>query len=48
VLRDDQRPAWIGPAIFTLPSDAEDGVPTLVLYPVCTASADTRCTESGS
>lgn len=48
VLRDDARPAWIGPAIYTRPSDADDGIPALALYPVCFAVEDVRCAESGS
>lgn len=39
------RPSWIGPPAFTLPSPA-GGAPRLVLYPVCTAPADTRCAGS--
>ncbi len=46
VLRDDIRPAWIGPATWVLPSDAEDGVPSLALYPVCTTPLDDRCAEA--
>ncbi len=47
-LRDDVRPAWIGPAVYTLPSDDPDGIPALALYPVCTTAADTRCAVAGS
>lgn len=48
VLRDDRRPPWIGPAVFTIPSGEPDGIPTLSLYPVCTTPADTRCAVAGS
>lgn len=47
VLRADDRPAWIGPAVYTVPSASADGIPTLALYPVCTVSGDARCTEDG-
>ncbi|MGK2849986.1 MAG: glycosyltransferase family 39 protein [Candidatus Limnocylindrales bacterium] len=47
VLRDAERPRWIGAPAWTLPSDAEDGVPTLALYPVCTTPADQRCALAG-
>lgn len=43
VLRDDDRPAWIGPAVYERPSDRGDGIPTLALYPVCTSPTDGRC-----
>jgi hypothetical protein len=42
VLADDQRPDWIGPRVFTVPS-ADAGPAALALYPVCFASADSRC-----
>lgn len=48
VLRDDIRPAWIGPAAWTLASKAEDGIPSLALYPVCTTAVDERCAGSGT
>lgn len=48
ILGDDRRPAWIGPAVYTLPSDEADGIPTLALYPVCMTPADTRCAVAGS
>jgi hypothetical protein len=41
VLRDDVRPAWIGPAAFTIA--AGGGVPRLALYPTCTTPDDARC-----
>ncbi|MFP5343420.1 MAG: ArnT family glycosyltransferase [Candidatus Limnocylindria bacterium] len=48
VLRDDDRPGWIGPAVFTVPSSADDGVPALALYPVCLDVSDGRCVEAGT
>jgi len=42
VLDTDTRPAWIGPAVFTIAS-ADAGPPTLALYPVCTVADDVRC-----
>jgi hypothetical protein len=47
VLRDDERPDWIGPAVYERPSDRPDGIATLALYPVCTTPADTRCEAGG-
>jgi hypothetical protein len=37
-----QRPAWIGPPAFSVPS-TDGGLPALALFPVCTSSADSRC-----
>jgi dolichyl-phosphate-mannose-protein mannosyltransferase len=37
-----QRPAWIGPPRFTMPS-ADGGLARLELYPVCVSPADARC-----
>lgn len=48
ILGDDRRPAWIGPSVYTLPSDEADGIPTLAIYPVCMTPADTRCAVAGS
>jgi hypothetical protein len=45
VLRDDERPSWIGPAVFTVPA-ADGGVPRLALYPICVDAADARCEAS--
>ena len=42
VIVDDERPNWIGPAVFSVPA-ADGGTPTLALYPVCFGSADSRC-----
>ncbi|NJD29997.1 MAG: hypothetical protein FIA92_17095 [Chloroflexi bacterium] len=41
VLEGD-RPSWIGPPVFTVPA-ADDGLPTLAFYPVCTSPEDARC-----
>ena len=37
-----QRPAWIGPPVFTVPSP-DGGLPRLALFPVCTSERDDRC-----
>jgi hypothetical protein len=42
VLRADDRPAWIGPAAFTVAA-GDAGPPTLALYPVCLRAGDDRC-----
>lgn len=42
VLRDDDRPDWIGPPAFRIPA-ADGGVPVLGLYPVCLSVTDSRC-----
>ncbi len=42
VLADDDRPAWIGPATFTIAAP-QGGPATLALYPVCFSRADQRC-----
>ena len=42
VLESDTRPAWIGPAVFTVAA-ADGGVPSLALYPVCTDVAAQPC-----
>jgi hypothetical protein len=42
VLRDDARPEWIGPAVYTIPSPG-GGAAALALYPVCFDAGDTRC-----
>ncbi len=47
VLDGAARPAWIGPPSFTVVA-ADDGPPTLGLYPVCFDVSDTRCGEAGS
>lgn len=46
VIRDDNRPAWIGQATWTLASDGGDGVPSIALYPVCTTPPDQRCAQA--
>jgi hypothetical protein len=50
IIESKVRPAWIGPAIFTMPyhgaktgDPAVDGAPALAIYPVCTVAGDTRC-----
>ncbi len=35
VIAEGVRPDWIGPPVFSVPSDKPDGIPELVLYPVC-------------
>jgi 4-amino-4-deoxy-L-arabinose transferase-like glycosyltransferase len=47
VLRDDERPDWIGPRAFEVPA-ADGGIPALALYPVCVDATDTRCAETAS
>jgi Dolichyl-phosphate-mannose-protein mannosyltransferase len=42
ILLDDDRPGWVGPAVYTIPS-ARGGPPTLALYPVCLQADDARC-----
>ena len=39
------RPAWIGAPVFAVPS-TDGGLPALALFPVCTATGDTRCAAS--
>jgi hypothetical protein len=36
------RPTWIGPPAFTVPS-SDGGLPTLSLFPICTTTGDARC-----
>ncbi|MEX1173137.1 MAG: glycosyltransferase family 39 protein [Chloroflexota bacterium] len=48
VLVEDVRPSWIGPAVFSVPSAAADGTPSLAVYPVCLAAGDDRCDGTGS
>lgn len=43
VLSQDQRPAWIGPRAYAVPS--VDGHPALALYPVCMSTFDGRCSH---
>jgi Dolichyl-phosphate-mannose-protein mannosyltransferase len=48
ILQGGPRPDWIGPPVLTIPATAAqvaegDATPTLVMYPVCTTAADTRC-----
>ncbi|HUQ77844.1 MAG TPA: glycosyltransferase family 39 protein [Patescibacteria group bacterium] len=45
VLRGESRPSWIGPPAFIVPA-ADGGLPVLVLYPVCTVTADDRCSDA--
>jgi hypothetical protein len=42
ILVDDDRPDWIGPAVFRIPS-TDGGAPILGLYPVCLSEDDARC-----
>lgn len=42
VLRGEARPAWIGPAVFTVDAD-DGGIPELALFPVCLSADDARC-----
>ncbi|MFL5681309.1 MAG: ArnT family glycosyltransferase [Chloroflexota bacterium] len=42
VLRGDERPSWIGPAVYSVPS-TDGGPPRLALYPVCVQAGDARC-----
>jgi hypothetical protein len=53
VIESKVRPAWIGEPIFSMPYEGPrtgdptiDDTPALVIYPVCIASADTRCMPS--
>jgi hypothetical protein len=43
VSNPDDRPAWIGPAAFTVPATTAGEPPALALYPVCTTAGDDRC-----
>jgi hypothetical protein len=43
VSNPDDRPAWIGPAAFTVPATTAAEPPALALYPVCTTAGDDRC-----
>jgi hypothetical protein len=50
VIESKDRPAWIGPPIFSVPyngprtgNPAADSAPALAIYPVCTQAGDTRC-----
>ncbi len=50
VLEATNRPAWIGPPVFSLPYEGPqtgdpvvDGAPRLAIYPVCTRANDPRC-----
>jgi hypothetical protein len=48
VLKGEARPAWIGPAAFTVPDTSSGAaLPRLVLYPVCTTAGDLRCAAGG-
>jgi hypothetical protein len=47
VLDRDERPAWIGPAAFTVPS-AGGGAPALALYPICIGVDDGPCAGAGT
>lgn len=42
VLRDDDRPSWIGSAAWLIPA-TDGGAPILGLYPVCLSTDDARC-----
>jgi hypothetical protein len=54
ILDRDERPAWIGPAIYTEPrpvdetAPADDGRLSVGVYPVCLEPADTRCAAAAS
>ncbi len=49
VLEGRERPAWIGPPVFTIvSSDTESGVPRAAIYPICLSPSDTRCTVVAS
>jgi hypothetical protein len=42
VLAGTSRPAWIGPPVLVVPA-ADNGIPRLALFPVCTTAGDERC-----
>ena len=54
ILDHDQRPAWIGPPVYTVPRTADettsatDGQLSVGLYPICLEPTDTRCAPSAS
>jgi hypothetical protein len=54
ILDRDERPAWIGPAVYTEPrkvdetAPAADGRFSVGVYPVCLEPADTRCAAAAS
>jgi hypothetical protein len=41
ILDRDERPAWIGPAVYA--SRSTDGLVDWAVYPVCTTTGDQRC-----
>jgi hypothetical protein len=43
VLAGESRPAWIGPAVYTIPA-SDGGTPRAAVYPICQGPADVRCT----
>jgi 4-amino-4-deoxy-L-arabinose transferase-like glycosyltransferase len=47
ILLRDERPAWVGPATFVIPTPT-GGPPALALYPVCFAPADARCAPAAT
>jgi hypothetical protein len=47
ILAGTERPTWIGPPTFEIPS-AEGGPPALALFPVCFTAIDSRCTVTAA
>jgi Dolichyl-phosphate-mannose-protein mannosyltransferase len=43
VLAGESRPAWIGPAVYTIPA-VDGGTPRAAVHPICQGPADVRCT----
>lgn len=43
VLAGGSRPAWIGPAVYSIPA-VDGGTPRAAVYPVCQGTEDVRCT----
>ena len=54
ILDRDERPAWIGPAVYTEPREVDETAPaadgrfSVGVYPVCLEPADTRCAAAAS
>jgi hypothetical protein len=55
ILEMKPRPAWIGPAIFTVPYTGKptgdpnvDAAPALAIFPICTVAGDARCASGAT